>query len=342
MKKSVRVKLVAIILIVSLILLIGASLASGAAGISLKQAVAILASGPASKSSELFSLAQHRIIWSLRFPRALSAALAGALLAAAGMVFQALFRNPMADPYVLGISSGAAFGVSLAAFILPAAIPLGLYHIPVAAFMGAMGTALIIIVLSGGRHGSPHTLLLSGIALNFFLSALMTLLMYLNRSQLQFILQWTLGSFSSATWQKLSILSVCAVVGLIPVVFFTRELDIMLLDEASALSVGVSVKAIRFVLLLSVTLFASATVAFCGIIGFVGLMVPHIIRFATGPRHGSLLPLSLLGGASLALASDLIAKTAVAPSELPVGIITALAGSPLFFLLLMQSRRRNR
>lgn len=331
----VAVSLLAILLVASVLI----GLVVGAAGITARQTVSILLAGPKATSFADFSAAQHRIIWQLRLPRVLSAAVAGLVLAVAGMVYQALFRNPMADPYVLGISSGAAFGVALAAFLGVVGGATGVWQVPSAAFAGSFGTALIILILSGGVRRSPTTLLLTGIALNFLLSALMTLFMYLNRSQLQSIMQWTLGSFATASWQKLGIMTVVAIVSLGPVAFLTRELDILLMDEASALSLGVSVRTVRLWLLLFSTLATSVTVAFCGIIGFVGLMVPHIMRMIVGPRHRMLMICSLLGGAFMAVVSDTVARMAVAPSELPVGVITAIAGSPLFFILLINRRR---
>lgn len=327
-----------VILVVTSMML---ALTIGPAGIPLRQTVSIMLNGPHEDVSTLFSPAQHRIIWHLRLPRILTAALAGVVLAISGMVYQALFRNPMADPYVLGISSGAAFGVAFAAFVGFVGGATGVWQVPVSAFIGSIGTALLILLLSGGVRRSPTTLLLSGIALNFLLSALMTLFMYLNRAQLQSIMQWTLGNFGTASWDTLVIMGSAALVGLIPILLLTRELDILLLDEASARSLGVDVRRVRLILLVLTTLATSITVAFCGVIGFVGLMVPHIMRMITGPRHRDLLWFSMLGGAFMTVTSDTIARIAISPSELPVGVITAIAGSPLFFILLINNRRRS-
>lgn len=338
----VRKALIIPLALLLLFVLLGAiayALTLGPAGISVHKTIQILLSGSSYTPTEKFSLAHHTIIWNLRFPRTLTAVVAGAILSVAGMVYQALFRNPMADPYVLGISSGAAFGVAFASFVGFISGATGVWQLPLTAFLGSFGTALVIMILSGGTRRSPTTLLLTGIALNFFLSALMTLFMYLNRAQLQSIMQWTLGSFASASWSKLAILCGAALITIIPLLFFTRELDILLLDEASASSLGVSVKKVRLILLLLSTFATSITVAFCGVIGFVGLMIPHMFRLITGPRHRLLLLFSLLGGSLMAVLSDMIARTAVAPSELPVGVITALAGTPLFFFLLIQHRR---
>ena len=329
-------------LVILLVAITLSALTLGPAGISIRQTVAIVGAGPSNDISTTFNQAQHRIIWQLRLPRILSAMVAGVVLAVSGMVYQALFRNPMADPYVLGISSGAAFGVAFAAFLGLVGDATGMWQVPTVAFLGAAGTALVIMVLSGGVRRSPTTLLLTGIALNFLLSALMTLFMYLNRTQLQSIMQWTLGSFGTASWSKLGIMGATATLGIVPIMFLTRELDILLLDEASALSIGVSVKSVRLLLLVLSTLATSVTVAFCGIIGFVGLMVPHIMRLITGPRHKTLMLFSIVGGALMMVGADTLARTVLGASELPVGIVTALAGAPLFIILLANHRKENR
>lgn len=333
--------IIGIVLVISLVAVTGLALTFGPAGIPLTVIDDILLSGPSVDQSANFTTAQHRIVWTLRLPRILTSLVAGIILSVSGMVYQALFRNPMADPYVLGISSGAAFGVSLAAFLGFVGGATGIWQVPLVAFLGAAGTALFILILSGGVRRSPTTLLLTGIALNFLLSALMTLFMYLNRAQLQSIMQWTMGSFGSSSWNKLSIMLSIGTLGMLPIAFLTRELDILLLDEASAHSIGVSVKVVRMVLLFSSTLATAVTVAFCGTIGFVGLMVPHIMRLVTGPRHRSLLPFSILGGALMMVGADTIARTVLGASELPVGVITAIAGAPLFIILLVNSKRRQ-
>jgi iron complex transport system permease protein len=332
--------LLALLLMIALIVLVLLAMSSGPAGISVKQVATSILMGPNYQIDQSVSESQHRIIWNLRLPRILMALVSGAVLSVSGMVYQALFRNPMADPYVLGISSGAAFAISFAAFIGLIGGATGLWEVPLIAFLGSTGTALCILVLSGGVRRSPTTLLLTGVALNFLLSALMTLFMYLNRAQLQSIMQWTLGSFGSASWTKLLVLLIAAVIGLGPIFLMTRELDILLLDEASARSVGLPVKTVRLLLLLFTTFATAVTVSFCGTIGFVGLMVPHIMRLVTGPQHRHLVPFSLIGGAIMMVGADTVSRTVLGSSELPVGVITAIAGAPLFIILLIHARRR--
>lgn len=332
--------LLALLLMIALIVLVLLAMSSGPAGISVKQVATSILMGPNYQIDQSVSESQHRIIWNLRLPRILMALVSGAVLSVSGMVYQALFRNPMADPYVLGISSGAAFAISFAAFIGLIGGATGLWEVPLIAFLGSAGTALCILVLSGGVRRSPTTLLLTGVALNFLLSALMTLFMYLNRAQLQSIMQWTLGSFGSASWTKLLVLLIAAIIGLGPIFLMTRELDILLLDEASARSVGLPVKTVRLLLLLFTTFATAVTVSFCGTIGFVGLMVPHIMRLVTGPQHRHLVPFSLIGGAIMMVGADTVSRTVLGSSELPVGVITAIAGAPLFIILLIHARRR--
>lgn len=331
--------LIWITLLLLLVAVLLISLAVGPAGITVKQTILILKDGPTYTANGNFSSAQHRIIWHLRLPRILTALVAGMVLAISGMVYQALFRNPMADPYVLGISSGAAFGVAFGIFIGLVGSATGVYQVPLAAFIGSAVATWAIFILSGGARRSPTVLLLTGIALNFLLSALMSLFMYLNRTQLHSIMNWTLGSFSTANWEKLLIMGVVSLVALLPITLLTRELDILLLDDASALSVGVSVRRIRLTLLLLSTLATSVTVAFCGIIGFVGLMVPHIMRLVVGPKHKHLLLFSLLGGALMMTVADTLARVILGAAELPVGIITAIGGAPLFIILLIRHKK---
>jgi iron complex transport system permease protein len=329
--------IITIALLLFLILAILVSLAVGASSIKIGKIISIIANGYDKNASD----AQSRIIWQLRLPRILTSAVAGSILAISGMVYQALFRNPMADPYVLGISSGGAFGVAIALFLGLIGGATGTWQVPMAAFIGSIGSATLILLLSNRIKGGTTTLLLFGVALNFLLTALMTLFMFLNRSQLQTIFQWTLGSFSTASWSKLKILTVVGVIGMVPILLFIRELDIMLTDEQSAYSMGVDVYKVRLILLLFSTLITATTVAFCGVIGFIGLMVPHIMRLISGPRHKNLFLLTLIGGSLISVCSDTIARIAVSPSELPVGIITAIAGSPLFFILVLRHKRRT-
>ena len=324
-----------IILIILLLFLSLLALSVGPAQLSIKDTVSILLS----KNNNEIQSTSYYIIWNLRLPRILGGIITGAALAVSGMIYQAIFRNPMSDPFVLGVSSGAAFAVAFASFLGIVGGAVGVWTVPIVAFSGSALTSLLIFALSGGMRRSPTTLLLTGIALNFLLSALMTLFLYLNRAQLQNIMQWTMGSFAASSWNKVSILSVTSLIGIVPMFFLTRELDLLLVDNTTAITIGMNIRGMRILFLLLCTISTSITVAFFGIIGFVGLMVPHIMRLIVGPKHRNLLPVSIVGGGVMVALSDLIARSAISPSELPVGVITSLAGAPLFIILLIHNKR---
>ncbi len=311
------------------------ALSVGPARISIQDTISILLK----RNNGAIPDTHFQIIWNLRLPRILSGIITGAALAVSGMIYQAIFRNPMSDPFVLGVSSGAAFAVAFASFLGIVGGAVGVWTVPIVAFSGSLLTSVLIFFLSGGMRRSPTTLLLTGIALNFLLSALMTLFLYLNRTQLQNIMQWTMGSFAGSSWNKVAIISVTSLIGVIPIFTLTKELDLLLLEEKTAMSIGMNIRTMRMVLLLLCTIMTSVTVAFFGIIGFVGLMVPHIMRLIVGPKHHNLLPVSIVAGGVMVALSDLIARSAISPSELPVGVITSLAGAPLFIILLLRHKR---
>ena len=272
------------------------------------------------------------IIRNLRIPRVVSAILTGAALALCGVVFQSVFRNPMADSYVLGVSSGASFFVGLG-FVI--GISFADVSLPVVAFIGAMLTTLLLFAISRKNTAS---LLLSGIALNFFLSALTTLTIYLSNRQADNILFWTLGSLGSSNWTRVLILFCVLVAATAVVGSNCTAMDLLLMDDSTAISSGVNVKKTRIILLAVASVVTATVVCFCGIIGFVGLMSPHFVRILVGPRHRRLLPLSMLMGSTILLFADIVCRFAIAPSELPIGIITSVLGAPVFLTLLRRKR----
>ena len=272
------------------------------------------------------------IIRNLRIPRVISAIVTGAALALCGLVFQSVFRNPMADSYVLGISSGASFAVGLG-FVV--GISFADVSLPVVAFMGAILTTALLFTISRKNTGS---LLLSGIALNFFLSAMTTLTIYLSNKQADNILFWTLGSLGSSSWARLLILIPVTTVATVIVGCNGSAMDLLLMDDSTAISSGLNVRATRIVLLITASVVTATVVCFCGIIGFVGLMSPHFMRLLAGPRHKRLIPLSMLMGAVILLFADIVCRFIIAPSELPIGIITSVLGAPVFLLLLRRKR----
>ena len=311
----------------TILLLMLLSLTLGPSNIRLSDTVSILMgkTAPANKAY---------IILQLRLPRILSSFFTGAILGLSGAVFQAALRNPMADPFILGISSGASFGVAVALFIGMAP----LFGFPVSALVGALGTTLCIVGLASRRKSSSTTLLLTGVAVNYILSSAMTLLMFLHKEQYQRILYWTLGSFSMSTYAQVVVVLIAWIVLFIPLSLKHRSMDMLLLDELSARAGGLSVKRTRLGLLLLASFSTALCVSYFGVIGFIGLMAPHATRLMVGPKHRHLLlPSSLLGGLLL-LSSDTLSRMLLPSGELPVGIITSLLGVPLFIYLLRRGR----
>ena len=272
------------------------------------------------------------IIRNLRIPRVLTAMLTGAALALCGLVFQSVFRNPMADSYVLGISSGASFAVGLG-FVV--GISFADVSLPVVAFIGSLLTTALLFSISRRNTGS---LLLSGIALNFFLSAMTTLTIYMSNKQADNILFWTLGSLGNSSWTRLLILAPVTAAATAVAGRNSAAMDLLLMDDSTAISSGLNIKATRMILLVTASIVTATVVCFCGIIGFVGLMSPHFMRLLVGPKHRRLLPLSMLMGAVILLFADIICRFIIAPSELPIGIITSVLGAPVFLLLLRRKK----
>ncbi len=281
------------------------------------------------------------VLWNVRLPRVVLALLVGASLGCAGALMQGVFGNPLAEPGVIGISAGAAVGAV-------ASIALGLtffgnWTITVFAFIAGLGTVLLVYTLSrsGGRT-EVVTLILTGIAVNAFAGALIGLFIFFaDNAQITQITFWQLGSLSQATWPKVLAVLPCALAGLLIAPFYARKLDLLALGERPARHLGVDVERLRITLVLVVALLTAAAVAVAGIISFVGLLVPHLLRMANGPGHRFLVPGSALGGALVLVAGDLAARTVAAPAELPLGVLTALFGSPFFFWLLRRTRRKQ-
>ncbi|MFJ5223775.1 FecCD family ABC transporter permease [Streptomyces sp. NPDC088400] len=281
------------------------------------------------------------VLWNVRLPRVVLALLVGASLGCAGALMQGVFGNPLAEPGVIGISSGAAVGAV-------ASIALGLsffgnWTVTVCAFVAGLATVLLVYALSrsGGRT-EVVTLILTGIAVNAFAGALIGLFIFFaDNAQITQITFWQLGSLAQATWPKVLAVLPCALAGLAVAPFSARKLDLLALGERPARHLGVDVERLRIVLVLVVALLTAAAVAVAGIITFVGLLVPHLLRMTNGPGHRFLVPGSALGGALVLVAGDLAARTVAAPAELPLGVLTALFGSPFFFWLLRRTRRKQ-
>ncbi len=281
------------------------------------------------------------IIWSIRLPRVLLGVLVGASLSTAGAAFQGMLRNPMADPYVLGISSGAALGASISiVFNLDISI-LGFSTISLFAFIGGLVSVFVVYNMARIKRKVPvTTLLLSGVAVGQFLTAIMSFLMVIYSKDMNKIIHWTLGSLSGKGWEPVIKLFIPITLSIIVMNFFARDLNIMLTGEESAHSLGVEVEKTKTCILILGTFMTSMVVSISGIIGFVGLIIPHIVRIIVGPDHRILLPSSALMGGIFMIFTDTIARTIVSPMEIPVGIITALFGGP-FFIYLLRKRKKS-
>ncbi len=277
------------------------------------------------------------VIMDLRLPRVVLAALVGASLAGAGVLYQALFRNPLADPYILGVSSGAGLGAIIAIVATSAATGLRYGMVPLGAFIGAIATILLVVKIAS-RRGRLDTisLLLAGVAISYALSALTSFIMVVFRESMASVVFWMMGGLTAASWKYVTMIAPMFVVGIAVPLMFTRELNIMLLGDERAGQLGVEVERFKRAALAFASLLVAAAVAVSGLIGFVGLMTPHIVRLVLGPDHRLLLPASTIAGASIMVLADLVARVALAPVEIPVGIVTALLGGPFFVWLLVR------
>ena len=278
-------------------------------------------------------------LWQVRFPRVVMAALAGACLATAGALMQGVFGNPLAEPGVVGVSAGAAVAAATAiVFELTFA---GTWTVAVCAFIGGLVTTTLVYVMSrDGSRTEVVTLVLTGIAINAMTSAGLAFLMFLGDTQArEEIVFWTLGSLNGSRWQYVGVVFPMAVVGIAAAMYLAPKLDLLALGDRAARHVGVDVERLRMSTIVVVAVLTAAAVAFCGIISFIGLIVPHLIRMVAGPGHRLLVPASALGGAVLLVLADLWARTLVAYADLPIGMLTALVGGPFFFWLIRRARR---
>jgi len=280
------------------------------------------------------------IILEIRLPRIILAGIVGAALAIAGATYQGLFRNPLADPYLIGVAQGAALGAVIG-FLLPSDWhAMGIGIIPLFAFTGALVSTSIVYGLARiGRTVPVATLILAGVALGALLGSIVSYLIISSGEKMHGIIFWLMGSFSLSQWTEVKIVLPYVVVGIVVILLYARPLNVMQLDEEQAQQLGINVERVKLVLLAAATLITAAAVSFVGTIGFVGIIIPHAVRLVWGADHRFLLPLSVLTGATFMIIADMVARTVLAPTEIPIGVITALCGAP-FFLYLLRRRRR--
>jgi len=273
-------------------------------------------------------------LWQLRIPRIVMSVLAGAALAICGGVFQSIFRNPVCDPYILGISSGASLGAAIAFILGWDAV---LFGITLPALITALLTLFMILGIARikGKHNT-NTLLLIGIALNFFISAMITLMIVMNQKELHKIYFWTMGSLTHVSWFEIAWLVTIMIICISILFYYSKYLNIMQVGEETAQTLGIDTRKTTYIVLITSSVLISVVVAFCGSIGFIGLIMPHVARLMVGSNNRRLFTYSLFFGAFFLLIADTLARTIAAPAELPVGSITALAGAPYFIYLVMR------
>lgn len=329
-------------IILGLLLLIASVMSITQGAMALPASHSLLSIFDAVFNSQIADMSDYQriIVLEIRLPRLALALLVGAILSQCGAVMQGLFRNPLADPSIIGVSSGAAVGAVVAIVLLPAAI-IG-WALPLAAFFGGLITTLLIYHLARSPQGtSVMMLLLAGIAISALANAIIGYLSYFSDDQsLRQLNLWQMGALSGATYSAIALTAI--VFSVIAFVFQKNAdaLNAILLGESEARHLGINIDRLKLQLIVLTALGVGVAVAFTGIIGFIGLVVPHLVRISTGSDHRTLLPLSALCGAALLALSDLVARLVVSPAELPVGLVTAMLGAPFFLILLIQQKKQ--
>ncbi|MBR1792464.1 MAG: iron ABC transporter permease [Bacteroidales bacterium] len=281
---------------------------------------------------------QSEIFWHLRLPRELLSLLVGGVLAACGTAYQAVFRNPLTDPYLLGVSSGASLGAAIAILL---GLESYIYGVGLCALASALLTVAIIYrMASTGNRLHTTTLLLTGVCLTLLISAAVSFLMVMNHDKMDRIIFWTMGSFASSNWTDIVVMTPVTLIGLSILLYHGRNLNLLLSGSDTARSMGVEVERVQKTILAITSVMVAFAVSVCGVIGFVGLIVPHAVRLVAGADNRKILPLAVLSGGLFMLLCDTLARTLFQPSELPVGSLTALLGAPLFITLLYRNRKQ--
>jgi iron complex transport system permease protein len=284
------------------------------------------------------------IVLNIRLPRVILAGLVGASLAIAGAAFQGLLRNPLADPYTLGVSSGASLGAVLTLFFNLSIPIIGSFTLPLLSILFSWVTIFLVLAFARKieRSMRVETIILTGIIFSSFLGAIISLMIALTGDELRQIIGWLLGSVSMRGWEYIKIILPFFVLGSVILIFNTKELNAMSFGEERAHHLGVNVQRRKLMILTAGSILTGAAVAVSGTIGFVGLVIPHLSRLVWGPDHRHLLPLSVITGSGFLILADLISRTIISPTELPIGVITALFGAPVFALILLQRKRTER
>jgi iron complex transport system permease protein len=314
----------------------------GPAGLGLRQTLAELAGVlpgvlPGVPDDSGLSEQERQILWQIRMPRVVLGAIVGGMLALAGAAYQGTLRNPLADPYLLGISSGAGLGATLA---IVSGGTLGPAALPVVAFVGGLAAVAATYLLGTGVGGSTSTvtIVLAGVAVSAFAAAVQTFVQQRYDDTLRSVYSWLLGQLSTDGWSEIRIVLPFVVLSATVVLLHRRALDVIAVGDVEAASLGLSPATVRLVVIVAATLGTAAVVSVSGLIGFVGIVVPHVIRLVFGVGHRLLLPMSMLLGAAFLVGADVVARTALAPAEVPIGVVTAFVGAPFFLVVLRRSR----
>ncbi len=334
-----------IILLIILIALIVLSAAIGAANLSIKLTLKTLGSIiPGIKNlidASDISPQDIKVIFDIRLPRIFMAIIVGIALSSSGVIFQGVFRNPMADPYIIGVSAGAAFGATIGLLFAGNIKLISLSTTSIFAFLGAIGTTFLIYNISKIKGKiSVLTLLLSGVALSSLLTSIISLIMIYRTQDLAKVYFWIMGGLSNSSWTNFMTVMPVIVIIMAASSFFMRDLNVMSLGDERANQLGVQTEKLKQVLLILASIMAAAAVSVSGIIGFIGLITPHIMRMIVGPDHKILYPTAAISGGIVLLLSDTIARIILSPREIPVGIITSIIGVPFFIYLLVKSKRQ--
>jgi len=285
---------------------------------------------------------QESIIWNLRLPRIVLAIIVGSMLSVSGTAFQGVLRNPLADPYILGVSSGAALGAAATILFFSNNSFIGQYTLPVFAFIGAfVSLGIVMLIANVRRQRGSETLILAGVIVQSLTGAVLTFLIAISGEQMQSIIFWMMGSLANHDWIDIWVLIPYFLIGAIYLFSQYRELNVISLGERTAVHLGIEIERKKFFILLTASLLAASAVSIVGIIGFVGLVIPHLIRTITGPDHRILLPVATLAGAVFLLWTDTLARTIIPSREIPIGVLTAFIGAPFFAYLLRRGLKRG-
>ncbi len=322
-----------------LIVVILVSTAIGPAGLSISTVAGVLLShAPLIHYHSSASAINQAIIWDIRLPRVILGGIVGAMLAAGGASYQGVFRNPLADPYLLGVAAGAGLGAT----IVIVASTGSTSWLPVAAFAGGAAAVTITYIVGAkfGGRSSGTSVVLAGVAVAALFTAAQTFLQQQHAQDLQAVYSWILGSLSVATWSDVWLILPYVVVSTVVLLMHRRLLDVLRLGEEEAASLGVNPRRVRLIVVAAATLGTAAAVSVSGLIGFVGIIVPHLVRLTTNASYRVVLPVSIVGGAAFLILADLVARTIESPAEVPLGVITAFVGGP-FFIFVLRSRRAH-